>query len=924
MFLLLYILMNESKKTLTSFLKKNLSKEVDGTKQFTHTRIGNNKNGSNKISGGAYYIEQESEEEFYKLYYNEVFEKRKMEYITEKQLRDNGPILIDIDLRYATDVMERQHNENHILDLTNLYLDVIKEHFVLTNETIEIFVLEKPNMNRLTDNSLVKDGIHIIIGIQCNNTVQLMIREEILSQISNIETWSSLPKTNSWNEVFDDGISAGHTNWQMFGSRKPDNEAYQITHYYKAKYDNVDNEYEFEKEIFNLSCENIKKVSARYKNYPKFELTNETQEKYNSRIGKTTKKSTGRKKLNLVTELTLDKITSKEILQAQCDKKIDSLPQHEYYIKETHEYTMALPESYYGPGSYNNWIKVGLALKETSEKLFYTWMLFSSQSSQFKYEDIEKFYDTWSRFSSNKDNPVTYRSIMYWVKTENPAQYEEIRKQTIDYYVMETIKQYTDWDLAQVLYILFKDKYICASIKSNIWYEFVNHRWKEIDSGVNLTMALSKEISTIYVDKVSELTNKSIALKGDDPEQTKLQQSARAAVEIVGKVKNANTKTNIMKEAKNIFYVSDFISKLDTNEYLMCFKNGVIDFKNNEFRDGRPEDFCSKCTNINYIPYKDLNMQHIYEIEEFFKQLFPVPELRQYMWEHSASIMIGTNHNQTFNIYTGKGRNGKSRYVELMAKAIGDYKGTVPITLITQKRNSIGSTSSEIVALQGTRMAVMQEPSRGDKINEGIMKELTGGDPLQGRALFKDSVIFVPQFKLAVCTNHLFDIPSNDDGTWRRIRVCDFMSKFVENPIAGDPDEPYQFPVDLKLNEKFDAWSETLASMLANIAFKTRGIVNDCDIVMARSKNYKNSQDFYAQFISDKIIEEEGSVIMKTPLHRVFKEWYIENIGRNIPKTRELDEYMERIYGRYKQGFHNIKFNLDTPDISGNLLDDEF
>ena len=72
-------------------------------------------------------------------------------------------------------------------------------------------------------------------------------------------------------------------------------------------------------------------------------------------------------------------------------------------------------------------------------------------------------------------------------------------------------------------------------------------------------------------------------------------------------------------------------------------------------------------------------------------------------------------------------------------------------------------------------MAVMQEPSRGDKINEGIMKELTGGDPLQGRALFKDSVIFVPQFKLAVCTNHLFDIPSNDDGTWRRIRVCDFM-----------------------------------------------------------------------------------------------------------------------------------------------------
>ena len=32
--------------------------------------------------------------------------------------------------------------------------------------------------------------------------------------------------------------------------------------------------------------------------------------------------------------------------------------------------------------------------------------------------------------------------------------------------------------------------------------------------------------------------------------------------------------------------------------------------------------------------------------------------------------------------------------VTLMTKVLGEYKGTVPITLITQKRNSIGSTSS--------------------------------------------------------------------------------------------------------------------------------------------------------------------------------------------------------------------------------------
>ena len=118
------------------------------------------------------------------------------------------------------------------------------------------------------------------------------------------------------------------------------------------------------------------------------------------------------------------------------------------------------------------------------------------------------------------------------------------------------------------------------------------------------------------------------------------------------------------------------------------------------------------------------------------------------MWEHLASILIGTNENQTFNIYNGSGCNGKSKLVELMSKGLGDYKAQ-PITLVTQKRGSIGGTSSEIVQLQGVRYAVMQEPSKGDRINEGIMKEITGGDPIQGRALFKETVTFIPQFNIS-------------------------------------------------------------------------------------------------------------------------------------------------------------------------------
>lgn len=67
-------------------------------------------------------------------------------------------------------------------------------------------------------------------------------------------------------------------------------------------------------------------------------------------------------------------------------------------------------------------------------------------------------------------------------------------------------------------------------------------------------------------------------------------------------------------------------------------------------------------------------------------------------------------------------------------KVLGDYEGDVPLTLITQQRTKIGGLAPELVQLKGVRYAVIQEPSKGDKINEGIMKQLTGGDPIQARA----------------------------------------------------------------------------------------------------------------------------------------------------------------------------------------------
>jgi P4 family phage/plasmid primase-like protien len=364
-------------------------------------------------------------------------------------------------------------------------------------------------------------------------------------------------------------------------------------------------------------------------------------------------------------------------------------------------------------------------------------------------------------------------------------------------------------------------------------------------------------------------------------------------------LKRTDKKGNIMREAQGLFYDSNFMQRLDSKSHLMCFTNGVVDLKGSIlFRDGVPEDYTSKCTNNEYVPVDQCDPAVVEEVKTFMHQLFPVDELYEYMWDHAASALWGKNTNQTFNVYTGVGRNGKSAFVQLMGKALGDYKATVPVTLITQKRTSIGSCSPEIAQLVGVRYAVMQEPSLGDKINEGIMKELTGGDPLQARALYQSPVTFQPQFLLACCTNNNFEIMSTDDGTWRRMRIVDFLSLFCENPVEGDPVKPYQFKVDKNVEGKFEVWKTVFMALLVERAVKTGGNVVDCPFIIARTREYREDQDFFAEYTNACIMADPTKLLKKADNEERFEEWWRKkNKDAKKPNSNYLKRYMDGRFG---------------------------
>ena len=133
--------------------------------------------------------------------------------MTEIQRDEQGPILVDIDLKYDHAINQRIHTKDHIDDLISLYLVTLKDIYQFNETPFYIFVMEKDAVNQIEDGekSLTKDGIHLLIGIKASRAIQMHLRTKVLEKI--VEMWK-LPIVNTWDQVFDSSISSGNTGWQ--------------------------------------------------------------------------------------------------------------------------------------------------------------------------------------------------------------------------------------------------------------------------------------------------------------------------------------------------------------------------------------------------------------------------------------------------------------------------------------------------------------------------------------------------------------------------------------------------------------------------------------------------------------------------------------------------------------------------------------
>ena len=554
---------------------------------------------------------------------------------------------------------------------------------------------------------------------------------------------------------------------------------------------------------------------------------------------------------------------------------------------------------------YAEWSQIGWLIYNISggtREGYKLWIEFSQRSDKFDEEQCEKFW------LSTMDKGLSIGSLCYYAQLDSPKEYMAWKKSRIVEQInvkTEIFKYTSHHDIARILYDIYKSKYVCASITNRSWYEFSNHRWKRIEGGSSLRAKITKDIEDIMITlekNIQEHLQRAMEISEKNPE---LEEGKKLIKIIRQNIKNAPFKNNVMVEAAELFYNENFHKQLDANPYLIGYKKGVIDLKNNVCRDCCPDDYISMQMNIECQDFNE-NDPEVQNVYKFLEQIFPDYTIRQFMLDTYCDVFIGGNPNKYVMFWSGEGNNGKSITEGFFEKMLGDYAIKLPTSLLIGKRTQSSSAAPELVrAGNGVRWALLQEPDQQDVINIGILKELSGNDTIYARGLYKEGCEIKPMFKLVLVCNEPPKIPYSDKATWNRIRIVPFESTFTDDAPDdyGEQLRLKTFKKDKDFEHKCDGMVEAFAWIFLNHRRKRMNdgihdIIFEPEKVMLATHKYRSRNDIYLQYIEENICNDPTGMISLTAIYTQFKEWFKDSVTYgSVPSKADVKSSLSRIWG---------------------------
>jgi putative DNA primase/helicase len=378
-------------------------------------------------------------------------------------------------------------------------------------------------------------------------------------------------------------------------------------------------------------------------------------------------------------------------------------------------------------------------------------------------------------------------------------------------------------------------RYVHLWKKSLVWDGM---RWKVDDLG--RAMAFTKDVArSILIE----------AAAAPEAERECLMAFARRS-------ESANRRTAMLNLVTSEDGIPISHLSLDVDPMLLNVINGTIELRTGRIRGHRQEDLLTCLAPVKYDAAADAPI-----FRQFLERVQPLEEMRAFLQRAVGMTLSGQVFDQVLLFLYGLGANGKTVFLRLMQALLGlDYAHQAPTELLVAKQNRGHPT--ELASLFRKRLVVCTEIGSGLRLNEQLVKQLTGGDLITARRMKEDFWTFPPTHKLWIAGNHKPVIRGTDEGMWRRILLVLFSVTIP--PDERDPD-------------LFEKLTKELPGILnwaieGCLLWQREGL-NPPPAVMAATAEYREEQDTLAEFLSSECVFNEKAEVSAKDLYAAYVRW---------------------------------------------------
>jgi putative DNA primase/helicase len=291
---------------------------------------------------------------------------------------------------------------------------------------------------------------------------------------------------------------------------------------------------------------------------------------------------------------------------------------------------------------------------------------------------------------------------------------------------------------------------------------------------------------------------------------------------------------------------------------------------------------------------------------QFLEQIFlGDKELIHYIQKAIGYTLTGSIREQCLFLCYGEGSNGKSVFLDVISRMMGDYSMNAQVETLLERKFGTSNYTSDLARLKGARFTTTGENNEGSKINEGLVKQLTGGEKITARFLYGKEFEFYPNFKIWLATNHKPIIRGSDNGIWRRIISIPFLYKVPE----GQRDKDLVFKLEQEIPQIL-AWAIKGGLMWQKEGLKLPSVIEKSN------KDYQNEMDIIATFIDENAELLEGETTSAKELYEEYEKWAKvsnEYVMSSTRFGREISKRFQKVRKTYGWVYLGIRLNKNSP-----------